>query len=81
MPPLVPVLCIQTGYFLRHGRLLLDLSWDTMVVQIHQRLWEWLLGALLLGPLLGLLGGGLLYVAIKKLRRGPVVAAESLERQ
>jgi glycosyltransferase involved in cell wall biosynthesis len=79
MPPLVPVLCIQIGFFMRHGRFLLDLNWQTLVVQVPQRLWEWLLGSLLLGPLLGLLVGGLLYFSIKNLRgdqRGPCDVVE-----
>jgi glycosyltransferase involved in cell wall biosynthesis len=81
MPPLVPILCIQTGYFMRHGSLLLDLNWDTMVVQIHQRLWEWLLGSLVLGPIMGLIVGTLLYFAIKNLRTGQVESCESLEKR
>ncbi len=70
MPPVVPVLCIQAGYFMRHGSFLLDINWDTMVLQIHYRLWEWLLGSLLLGPAFGLVVGGLVYMGIKKIRAG-----------
>lgn len=80
MPPLVPVLCIQAGYFMRHGSLLLDINWDTMVVQIHYRLLEWLLGSLLLGPILGLIVAGMLYFAIKKSRIGQGEACEPLEK-
>ena len=68
-PPLVPVLCIQVGYFMRHGEWLLDISWEIAVLQMHQRLWEWLLGSLLVGPLLGVLGAGLAYFGISRLRR------------
>lgn len=80
MPPLVPVLCIQVGYFLRHGSLLLDISWETMVVQVHYRLWEWLLGSLLLGPALGLIVGILLYFSIKNLRIARRKSDDSLEK-
>ncbi|NTV15362.1 MAG: DUF2062 domain-containing protein [Desulfobulbaceae bacterium] len=74
MPPVVPVLCIQIGYFLRSGALLTEFTWDTLVLQAHQRLWEWLLGSLLLGPLLGVLVGALVYFPIKRLRavRSPI---------
>jgi len=68
MPPVVPVLCIQIGYFLRRGSFLTEFTWDTLVLQAHQRLWEWLLGSLLLGPALGLLIGALVYFPIKRLR-------------
>jgi uncharacterized protein (DUF2062 family) len=61
MPPVVPVLCIQTGFFLRTGNLLLDLSWETWLLEIHLRLWDWLLGSLLVGPVLGLIGALAVY--------------------
>jgi uncharacterized protein (DUF2062 family) len=61
MPPVVPVLCIQTGYFLRSGHLLLDLSWERWLLEIHLRLWDWLLGSLIIGPLLGVIGAVLVY--------------------
>lgn len=68
MPPVVPVLCIQLGYFLRSGSFLTEFTWDTLVLQAPLRLWEWLLGSLLFGPLLGLVVGGLVYFPIKRLR-------------
>ncbi len=54
MPPLVPFICIQAGYYVRHGELLLDFTKETLLVQIGERLWEYLLGSLIVGPLLGL---------------------------
>ncbi|MBU0480840.1 MAG: DUF2062 domain-containing protein [Proteobacteria bacterium] len=79
MPPVVPVLCIQLGYFMRNGRLLFDINWETMVEQIHYRLWEWLLGSLILGPLLGLVVGTIFYYGIRRLRSVPGDACGSLE--
>ena len=67
-PPVVPALCIEIGYFLRHGRLLTEVSWDLLVLEAPQRLWEWLLGSLFVGPLLGLAGGGLTWLAVSRLR-------------
>lgn len=61
MPPVVPVLCIQMGYYLRNGELLFDFSWQRWLLEIHQRFWEWLIGSLLIGPLLGLIGAGVMY--------------------
>ena len=60
-PPVVPVLCIETGYFLRTGQLILDLSWETWLLEIHHRLWDWFIGSLVVAPLLGLLGGVAMY--------------------
>jgi glycosyltransferase involved in cell wall biosynthesis len=73
-PPIVPVLCIQVGFFLRTGTILTDLNWETLVLQIHQRLWEYFLGSLIVGPLLGLFVALLTYFTINKLRKGPETA-------
>ncbi|RKX62212.1 MAG: DUF2062 domain-containing protein [Thermodesulfobacteriota bacterium] len=67
-PPVIPVICIETGYFMRNGHLLLELSLDTTVYQFHQRLMEWLLGSLIVGPLLGLAGGLATYFVVRWLR-------------
>lgn len=56
MPPLVPAICIEVGHYMRYGEFLLDVSWERWVTEVHLRLWEWLLGSLVVGPLLGLLG-------------------------
>ncbi len=69
MPPVVPVLCIEVGHFLLHGRLLLEPGYDRWLFEIHHRLWEWLLGSLLLGPLLGVAGGAAVYWGALFLRR------------
>lgn len=69
MPPVVPVLCIQTGYYLRKGQLLIDFSWQPWLLGIHERLWEWFVGSLLLGPLLGTIGGAIMYWTAKRLQK------------
>jgi len=72
MPPVVPVLCVETGYWLRHGTFLLKADWDTVVGEAHLRLWEWLLGSLIIGPVLGTVVALAFYLVIKTLRRGAV---------
>jgi len=72
MPPLVPALCIETGYFMRHGKFLTEVSWQTLGHQGLERLYEWLLGSLLVGPLLGAAVGGVMFgmaVALKEENR------------
>ncbi len=59
MPPVVPALCIEAGYFMRHGRFLTEISLETLGYQALERLYEWLLGSLVLAPLLALLIGGM----------------------
>jgi len=62
-PPVVPVLCVETGYFMRYGHFLTDAGFDTLVLQIHQRLYEYFIGSLVLGPVLGFAGAAIVYTA------------------
>ena len=57
MPPLSPFLCIELGFFMRNGRFLTELSMNTVVKEMHLRLWEWLLGSLILAPFFGIVAG------------------------
>ena len=62
MPPLIPALCIETGYFLRHGKFLTEISLQTLGYQGLERLYEWIIGSLLLAPLLALVVGSIIYL-------------------
>jgi len=66
--PFVPLLCIEVGHFLLHGRLWTNFTRQGLVSEIHHRLWEWLLGSLVLGPALGGAVALLVYGLIKALR-------------
>jgi len=70
MPPIVPALCIETGYFMRNGRFLTNISLETIGYQALQRLYEWLIGSLLLGPVMGFLVGLLIYIVALLIERG-----------
>jgi len=72
MPPIVPALCIEIGYFLRHGVFLTEISIRTLGYQGFERLLEWLLGSLLLGPILGILIGLLVFLSAAILDNDPV---------
>lgn len=69
MPPVVPALCIEVGYFMRTGEFLLDLSWERWLLEVHQRLWEWFLGSLIVGPVLGGIGALLMYILARRFQR------------
>jgi uncharacterized protein (DUF2062 family) len=69
MPPIVPALCIEAGYYLRFGELLTELSIETLGYQAVDRLYEWLLGSLFLGPVLAVLAGAVVYLASVVIRR------------
>lgn len=57
MPPFVPFVCVEIGYFMRHGRWLSEMSRETWLHQAPQRIWEWFLGALLVAPILAIITG------------------------
>ncbi len=61
MPPLVPALCIEVGYYLRNGRWLTDFSLETLGYQAVQRFYEWFLGSLLVAPILALIVATITY--------------------
>lgn len=61
MPPFVPFVCVELGYFMRHGRWLRELTWAAWGQQAPQRVWEWLLGSLVVGPLLAAITGLLVF--------------------
>ncbi|MGB3223336.1 MAG: DUF2062 domain-containing protein [Desulforhopalus sp.] len=63
MPPVMPALCIEAGYFLRNGEFIYDLSWERWLLEIHHRLLDWLLGSLIIGPVLGCIGAFIVYWA------------------
>ncbi len=58
MPPLVPALCIEVGHYLRHGSFLTEFTIQTLGHQAPARLWEWVLGSLVLAPILASLVAG-----------------------
>ena len=71
MPPLVPALCIEAGYFMRHGRFLTEVSLQTLGYQALERVYEWFIGSLFVGPILGLaVGGVVLGIALVITRKG-----------
>ena len=70
MPPLVPALCIEAGYYLRHGSFLTEISWQTLGREAPQRIWEWILGSLVLAPVLASACGVTVFVLAKVVRRG-----------
>jgi uncharacterized protein (DUF2062 family) len=61
MPPLVPAMCIQVGYYIRHGAFLTEISWQTLGREALQRIFEWFLGSLVLAPILAVLCGIMVY--------------------
>lgn len=61
IPPLVPALCIEAGYFMRHGYFLTEISLQTLGYEALERFYEWVLGSLVLAPLFALVIGITIY--------------------
>lgn len=76
MPPFVPALCIELGYFLRTGSWLTEFSLQTLGYQAVQRLYEWFLGSLLLAPLLGALVAAVTLILAQSVMRKDAQAAQ-----
>ena len=61
MPPFVPFVCVEIGYFMRHGCWLRAMTRETWIHQAPARLWEWLLGSLVAAPILAVVTGLLVF--------------------
>lgn len=70
MPPLVPAICIEAGYFMRHGEFLTEFTLQTLGYQGLQRLYEWFLGSLLVAPVFATLAGAVIYAMAVGVRGG-----------
>ncbi len=65
MPPIVPAICIEVGYYMRFGKFitfenvssLSDASFFELGYMGLEKLFEWFLGALVVGPLLAVIVG------------------------
>lgn len=68
MPPFVPALCIELGYYLRNGEFLTELSWQTLGHQALERVGDWVLGSLILAPVLGVLFAALTFFGALSIR-------------
>jgi uncharacterized protein (DUF2062 family) len=62
MPPFIPALCIEVGYYMRHGHWLTDLSFATVFQQFSARFFEWFIGSLIVAPIAALIVGIVMYV-------------------
>lgn len=70
MPPIVPALCVAAGYYVRNGRFLTEFSMETLGYQALQRLGDYIVGSLLMAPILALLVAAPLYLVAKLVQRG-----------
>jgi hypothetical protein len=65
----MPAVCIETGYYLRHGTWLTNLSFKTVFEQFSSRVYEWFLGSLIIAPLAAVLVGSCMFLAATLLKK------------
>jgi glycosyltransferase involved in cell wall biosynthesis len=70
MPPFVPMICIELGYRMRYGSWLTNFSTKTILGELHHRLFEWLLGSLVVAPVAAVLVGGVVFLGARAMRGG-----------
>ncbi len=68
MPPVVPGICIAIGFFLRHGYPITQVSISHLGAAPIQRLWEWVLGSMVVAPLLATIVAAAVYLACSWMR-------------
>lgn len=69
MPPFVPVLCIEIGYYILNGTWLTEVSLDVVFGQIPTRLFEWLLGSLIVAPIAAVIAGVVVFFITTVVRK------------
>ena len=62
MPPFIPIACIEIGHYMLHGTWLKSASFETMFKEINSRIFEWVIGSLVLAPLNALVFAGITYM-------------------
>jgi len=64
-PPLVPGIAVELGYFLRNGKFLTEFTLQTLGHEALQRIGDYLLGSIVLAPVLAILAGVITYLIIR----------------
>lgn len=60
-PPGVPFICIQLGYFIRHGHWWTDFTRQSFTTELHLRFFEWVIGSVILAPFYAAIAAGIVY--------------------
>ena len=77
MPPFVPVACIELGHFMLYRSWITNISWQNTLGKLPDRIWEWLLGSLILAPLLAITTGVIIYFSAQNIQKRIMKHAQS----
>lgn len=67
MPPIVPALCVEVGYFVLHGKFLTTFNLHTLGYQFLNRVGDYLLGTVIVAPILAIIAGLIVYTIAKSI--------------
>jgi len=70
-PPVIPAVCLEVGFRLRHGSWLSTFNAETLWHQIGDRFLEYVLGTLVVAPALAVAGGALVWLVASAMVRRP----------
>lgn len=76
MPPVMPAICIEVGYYLRHGTWLTEISMRTLGREAPERILEWTIGSLVVAPAMGVVVGGAVWLLAVRMQRRPPPTGE-----
>jgi len=65
MPPIVPAICVEVGYYALHGKFLTDFNLNTLGYHFLDRVGDYLLGTIIVAPILAILIGCFVYFIAK----------------
>ena len=65
MPPFVPAICLEVGYYARHGEFLSNFDWHTLGEQMGSRIVDYLIGSLICAPIFAVAIGIIAYFSAK----------------
>ncbi|NQU73754.1 MAG: DUF2062 domain-containing protein [Candidatus Omnitrophica bacterium] len=68
-PPFVPIACAELGHFMLYKRWLSDVTWKTVFGEIPKRLLEWLVGSLILAPVLAVIVGAVVFFIARAIQK------------
>jgi glycosyltransferase involved in cell wall biosynthesis len=69
MPPFVPVLCVEVGHYLLHRQWITEVSLQVIFWQMKDRIWEWLIGSLIVAPVLAAITAVIVYIVSLRLQK------------
>ncbi|MFH0753414.1 MAG: DUF2062 domain-containing protein [Candidatus Omnitrophota bacterium] len=72
MPPFVPVLCVEVGHYLLYRTWITEVSLNVILWQLKDRIWEWLIGSLIVAPLLAALTAVVVFFVATHLQKEPL---------